>query len=136
MSPTSTSTPTSTPTPTPTPTTTATTEGSKEGHTVELTDDLKFIPESIEIEVGDTVIWKNVGTILHSVTAYEDKIPDGATYFASGGFESESAARDAFPDGAFGEGETYEHTFRTEGQYEYFCIPHEQIGMKGSVTVG
>jgi len=58
------------------------------------------------------------------VTAYEDEIPDGAAYFASGGFDAEQAANEAYPDeGSIPEGETYEHTFETTGTYEYYCIP-------------
>ncbi|MFB6122812.1 MAG: plastocyanin/azurin family copper-binding protein [Haloferacaceae archaeon] len=105
-------------------------------HTVEMTDQLKFVPAEITIAPGDTIVWKNVGTVGHSVTAYEDKIPDGAAYFASGGFDSEQAARNAYPSkGNIPGGESYEHTFETTGTYEYFCIPHEAVGMKGTVTV-
>lgn len=109
-------------------------------HTVDMTDDLVFDPDSITIAPGDTVVWDNVGNVGHSVTAYEDEIPDEATYFASGGFESEQPARSDYapgdPDsGDIAGGETYEHTFDTEGEYEYFCIPHESVGMVASVTV-
>jgi plastocyanin len=109
-------------------------------HTVEMTDGLVFEPESLTVAPGDTVVWENVGSIGHSVTGYEDEIPDGAAYFASGGFDSEQAARDAYsagnPDsGDVPGGESYEHTFETEGEYGYFCIPHEQAGMVASVTV-
>lgn len=108
--------------------------------TVDMTDDLIYDPESITVSVGDTVVWENVGSVGHSVTAYDDGVPDGATYFASGGFDSEQAARDAYsvgdPDsGDVLEGETYEHTFETAGTYEYFCIPHESAGMVGTVEV-
>ncbi|MDY6818679.1 MAG: plastocyanin/azurin family copper-binding protein [Halobacteriales archaeon] len=105
-------------------------------HTVEMTDQLVYDPEEITIAPGDTVVWKNVGSVGHSVTAYEDKIPDGASYWASGGFDSEQAARDAYPqEGNVPGGESYEHTFETTGTHEYFCIPHESVGMVGSVTV-
>lgn len=61
------------------------------------------------------------GGIGHSVTAYGDEIPDDAAYFASGGFDSEDAARDAYPDeGNIPGGESYSHTFETAGTYEYF----------------
>jgi hypothetical protein len=33
-------------------------------------------------------------------------------------------------------GATFEHTFETEGVYHYYCIPHESLGMLGSVIVG
>lgn len=105
-------------------------------NTVDMTDDLAFDPETITVSVGDTVTWDNVGTVAHTVTAYDDGIPDGADYFASGGFGSEQAARDGYPgEGTVESGETYSHTFETAGTYEYFCIPHESSGMKGTVEV-
>jgi len=107
--------------------------------TVDMTDDLAFDPEELTVTVGDTVTWENVGTVGHSVTAYEEDIPDEAEYFASGGFDSEQAARDAYsagdPDsGDVPGGESYEHTFQTAGTYEYFCIPHESA-MTGTIEV-
>jgi len=30
------------------------------------------------VSVGDTVTWTNTGSVGHSVTGYEDGIPDGA----------------------------------------------------------
>ncbi|PSQ19222.1 halocyanin [Halobacteriales archaeon QS_8_69_26] len=68
-----------------------------------------------------------------SASAQED---GGGSDWASGGFESESAARGAWDDeGVVAGGETYEHTFEVEGTYEYFCIPHEGAGMVGSIEV-
>ena len=107
-----------------------------EENVIEMIDDLEFVPDTFEVAVGETVTWENVGSVGHSVTAYEDDIPEDAEYFASGDHDSESAARDAYPDeGDIPGGETYEHTFETSGEYEYFCIPHEQAGMTGTVTV-
>ena len=106
-----------------------------ERHTVEMTDELVFDPDSITVAPGDTVVWENVGSVGHSITAYEDEIPDGADYFASGGFDSEEAARGAYPEGDIGGGGSYEHTFDATGEYGYFCIPHESVGMVGTVTV-
>jgi plastocyanin len=114
--------------------------GGGDGNTVDMTDGLVYEPETITVSVGDTVTWETVGSLGHSVTAYEDEIPEDAEYFASGGFDSEQAARDAYvpgdPDaGDVVEGETWEHTFEVAGTYEYFCIPHEQSGMVGTVEV-
>jgi plastocyanin len=100
-----------------------------------MTDDLLFVPETLTVSVGDTVTWENVGSIGHSVTAYGGEIPADAAYFASGGFESEDAARSAYPEGDIPGGETYEHTFEVAGTYGYFCIPHEMSGMKGTIVV-
>jgi plastocyanin len=100
-----------------------------------MTDGLVFDPDAITIAPGDTVEWVNVGGVGHSVTAYEDEIPADAEYFASGDFDSESAARSAYPEGDIAGGESYSHTFEVEGSYGYFCIPHEGVGMLGTVEV-
>ncbi|WP_458189052.1 plastocyanin/azurin family copper-binding protein [Haladaptatus sp. NG-WS-4] len=112
------------------------TDGGSKTRTVEMTDELTFAPERIEVEAGTTVTWENVGRVGHTITAYDGEIPDGADYFASGGFDSESAAIDGYPDaGNVPEGGTYEHTFETKGTYEYYCIPHEMNEMVGVVEV-
>jgi plastocyanin len=103
--------------------------------TVEMTDGLEFEPREVSVTVGDTVVWETVGSVAHSVTAYEADLPDGAAYFASGEFETEAAAREAYPSGgSVGQDEAYSHTFETAGEFPYFCIPHE-AGMRGTVIV-
>jgi len=114
---------------------TPTTAGAPESATAEMTDNLNFAPETVEVSVGGTVTWENVGAVAHSVTAYEDGIPEDADYFASGDFDAQAAANEAYPEeGALGEGDTYQHTFDTPGEYDYYCIPHESV-MKGTVVV-
>jgi plastocyanin len=107
-----------------------------------MTDGLVYDPDSLTVAPGDTVVWENVGEQGHSVTAYEDSIPDAAEYWASGGFDSEQAARDAYsPSGGIEDagnvpsGESWSHTFETEGVHEYFCIPHEAGQMVGQIEV-
>lgn len=109
-------------------------------HTVDMTDELVFDPDTFTIAPGDTVVWENVGTIGHSVTAYEERIPDEAEYFAAGGFDAEQPARSAYTvgDPASGDiagGDSFEHTFEVEGSYDYFCVPHESVGMIASLSV-
>ncbi|MFC6732060.1 MULTISPECIES: plastocyanin/azurin family copper-binding protein [unclassified Haladaptatus] len=105
-------------------------------HTVDMTDGLVFAPDTLTISPGDTVVWENVGNVGHSVTAYEDELPTDAAYWASGGFSSESAARSGYPQqGNVAGGESYQHRFDVEGQYGYFCIPHESTGMLGQISV-
>ncbi|WP_058996332.1 plastocyanin/azurin family copper-binding protein [Haloarcula sp. CBA1127] len=109
-----------------------------ETSTVEMTDELAYEPKKIQVEAGTTVTFENVGSIGHTVTAYEDKIPDGADYFASGGFDSLQAAKDGYSNGQEGnipKGESYEVTLETAGTYEYYCIPHEMNGMVGTIKV-
>ncbi len=97
-----------------------------------------FIPEEFETTVGSTVVWRNTSSRAHTVTAYDGGIPEAAAYFASGGYDSETAARDAW-DAELGGGldpdESYEHTFEVPGEYAYACIPHERQGMTGIVRV-
>lgn len=115
-------------------------DGGADGATVDMTDELVFDPGSVTVSVDDTVTWENTGTVGHTVTAYEDLVPSGAAYFASGGFDSESAARDGYTggeeaSGTIPEGESFSHTFETAGTHEYFCIPHESSDMVGTVEV-
>jgi plastocyanin len=116
--------------------------GGGETHTVEMTDGLAFEPDSLTVAPGDEVVFENVGEQGHSVTAYEDSIPEGADYWASGGFDSEQAARDAYSaagttadTGNVPGGESWSYTFETEGVHEYFCIPHEAGQMVGEIEV-
>lgn len=104
-------------------------------HTVRMFDSMIYDPEVITISPGDTVKWINVGAMGHSVTAYEDKIPAESPYWASGDFESENDARGDYPIGNIAKDESYSHTFDSEGEHEYFCIPHESIQMVGKVVV-
>ncbi len=106
--------------------------------TIEMNDQLEFVPRRVSISRGDTVTWETVGSLGHTVTAYGDEIPGGADFFASGGYGSEQAARDAYSSDLGGNvvsGETYKHTFEVRGEYHYFCIPHEFNGMTGWIRV-
>ena len=97
-----------------------------------------FAPETLRVDAGTTVVWKNTSTRGHTVTAYEDILPEEATYFASGGYESEAAAREAWTsdnEGLVLTSETYSHTFEIPGEYGYVCLPHEEGGMIGTIIV-
>ncbi len=75
-----------------------------------------FGPEVVRIDPGTTVTWKWTGNGgMHNVAA------------ADGSFKSELHS-DA--------GATFEHTFESEGAFEYACEPHEALGMTGAVLVG
>ena len=97
-----------------------------------------FDPTELTVAVGDTVVWANTSSRGHTVTAYGSGIPDDAEFFASGGYDSTAAARDAFGSelgGLIESGDTWSHTFEVPGEYEYLCIPHEASGMVGTVVV-
>ncbi|QIB73750.1 halocyanin [Halogeometricum borinquense] len=97
-----------------------------------------FNPSSLTVSVGDEVVWQNTSSRGHTVTAYDDRIPDDAEFFASGDYESTKAARDAFNNeigGLIDSGQSFSHTFEVPGEYQYLCIPHEAQGMVGTIIV-
>ena len=105
-------------------------------HVVEM-QAVAFEPAELTISQGDTVAWNHAGGEAHNVVAYESEIPADATYWASGGFESQDAAVEGWDNGqgAVQSGQSYVHTFETTGEHNYFCVPHEAAGMVGTVIV-
>ncbi len=85
-------------------------------------DELRFDPESVEIEAGDAVRWRweDDG---HNVKPTAQ--PDGAEWTGTPGDDSK----------LYDTGFEYTHTFDVAGEYEYVCIPHQSAGMRGSLTV-
>lgn len=75
-----------------------------------------FSPAAIMIDPGTTVIWEWTG---------------------AGGGHNVVEENEAFGDREVvaEEGHTYEHTFEEPGTYRYVCVPHDQQGMRGAVTV-
>lgn len=90
-------------------------------------DGMHFDPHVIRVTKGGTVTW-TLDSGAHTATAYHPdndsprRVPEGTDGWDSG-LLSES-------------GETFEHTFEEEGVYDYFCEPHEDKGMIGTVIVG
>jgi plastocyanin/tRNA A-37 threonylcarbamoyl transferase component Bud32 len=83
--------------------------------TITITDNA-FAPSRLTIPVGATVIWKNAGSVEHTVTA-------------EGG---------SFDSGALASGGTFQHTFTTAEPFPYFCQFHGGnggSGMAGSLLV-
>ncbi len=98
----------------------------------------EFQPAEFVVEAGDTVRWRNTGSRGHTVTAYENAIPEDAEYWASGGFDSEEAAREGWEDGEglLYFGEEYERTFEVPGEHWYVCLPHERARESDTAMVG
>ena len=89
-----------------------------------------FRPALTEIEPGDSVEF-TVENGVHSVTLYHpDNSEDGSRQLrAPEGVE-------AWDSGNIEGGGTYTATFDQAGVYDYFCRPHEDQGMVGTVVVG
>ena len=83
-----------------------------------------FIPNTLTIEVGDTVQWTGLaGTGSHNVEQVD--CPPSSTSLWNGGFRS----------GAAGTVPTFEVTFDTAGEFCYICSPHVIFNMFGTITV-
>ena len=95
---------------------------------IEMTNQLTFSPETVTIQVGSRVTWRNTSDVLHTATGDPAKavdpsnvrLPQGADPWDSGGVTA---------------GVEYSRTFDIPGEYRYFCIPHEQAGMVGTILV-
>jgi len=89
---------------------------------------LVFQPATIKVKAGQTVMWKNSSSEVHTVTAdpsvavnpKDVALPKGAKQFDSGYLNP---------------GKTYEQTFRTPGTYRYVCTLHEAQHMIGQIIV-
>jgi plastocyanin len=108
---------------------------SAEPGSVEMVQGQRFDPANITIQAGETVTWVNESDEAHTVTAYGNEIPEDATYFASGDASNETEARDSLSEGLLKSGDTFQVTLDQPGTYEYYCIPHESEGMKGTIVV-
>ena len=82
--------------------------------TVRMEDNF-FDQANITVEPGTTVTWVQSGNNPHTTTSYDGLWDSGMIEGGSGG--------------------TFSFTFEEPGTFEYFCIPHESLGMIGSVTV-
>lgn len=97
--------------------------------TVMMTDQLRFAPATVTIHVGEAVRWQNVtSAITHTVTADPGRAENPADVSLPPGAQP-------FNSGAVTPGQSFQHTFTVAGTYRYFCIPHETLGMLGTVVV-
>lgn len=78
-------------------------------------EDNYFDAKNITVEPGTTVTWVQRGQYGHTTTSYDGLWDSG---LIEGGTDG-----------------TYSFTFEEPGTYEYFCGPHEDVGMIGTVTV-
>jgi plastocyanin len=95
-----------------------------EGNTVVVGPDGQYVYEPAELTVapGESVTW-SWASANHNVVPSSQ--PDDANWSGTEGGASET----------YDDGYTYEYTFETPGTYEYYCSPHEGLGMIGTVVV-
>jgi plastocyanin len=73
----------------------------------------RFAPEKITIERGTTIEWINTGKDVHTIT-------------------DEHASWDS---GDLQPGEKFSRRFDEPGKFIYYCTPHRDIGMTGTIIV-
>jgi plastocyanin len=102
--------------------------GGAQSQTINMNDQYQFQPANLTVPRGTTITWMNTGQQQHTVTddpakaanRADGQLPNGAQPWDSGFIDA---------------GKTFTHTFDTPGQYTYFCMPHEALGMIGHITV-
>jgi plastocyanin len=75
---------------------------------------MKFIPKSLDVRVGETVLWINNTGHSHNVIA------------SDGSYKSEMLTN---------RGDKFKYTFTITGEFNYYCEPHRTMGMKGKIIV-
>lgn len=94
---------------------------------VELTSTLAFRPETVTIRQGQTVEWRNQSLLTHTVTNKAGKAADPTDVSMPAGAQHFSAEVPS--------GQVFRHAFTVPGTYRYVCLPHESLGMRGTVIV-
>jgi plastocyanin len=74
-----------------------------------LIDHFKYQPEILTVHVGDTVEWKNVDIVPHTVTAVDRKV---------------------FDSGRIVKGAAWRFTVTKKGAYDYACTLHPNMKAK------
>ncbi|MCI0596576.1 MAG: plastocyanin/azurin family copper-binding protein [candidate division Zixibacteria bacterium] len=78
--------------------------------------DFQFVPKVLVINPGDTVVWKSIQFCCDQHTS---------TRTLASGWDSGPLALNG----------TFQRAFTEGGSYEYWCTPHQPIGMIGQITV-
>lgn len=96
---------------------------------VEMTQAIRFAPDTVRVRVGDVVEWRNVSSAIgHTATL----LPQAATDPANARLPAGAAG---FDSGNIPPGGAWQHRFAVAGTYVYYCTPHETVGMVGVILV-
>ena len=89
-----------------------------------------FDPATLPIHVGDTVMWvwaSGGHSVVSGTVTGGTETPDGKFCSPS---DTNCGSIQLSDMGA-----TYQHTFTTAGSFPYYCLPHGNIGMVGTIEV-
>ena len=83
-----------------------------------------FIPNPVNIHVGDTIEWINKDSTIHTVTGIEVMVIDKTS---SGHMPDLGLKTSVFDSKILYPGDTFSQTFDQEGSYNYICIIHPYL---------
>ncbi len=117
---------------------------------------LRFVPQALTVKAGDTVTWKmDDPTEIHTVTFPSGRktppfeifrpqkqptavvanplalVPTGGTAYDGRSYYNSGIMEIITPQGV----RSYSLTFTTPGRYQYTCIVHDPVGMRGTIIV-
>lgn len=97
----------------------------------------KFDPANLTIKVGDAVEFVNVSGGPHNVQFDPAHIPQGAQAFLMRAMPNRMSPTTMSSPMMQRPNETYRISFAGApvGTYSLFCLPHQALGMKGTLTV-
>jgi plastocyanin len=79
----------------------------------QILEDKAFQPNPINIKGGNMVTWVNDDTVTHTVT--------------SGTGPNDPNVGSQFDSGLLAPGQTFAHTFKLSGEFNYFCQLHPSM---------
>ena len=74
--------------------------------------DKAFSPNNMKVKVGNTIVWTNDDSTIHTVTSGSPNTPDAGQVFDSGLTSLISPSK------------TFSHKFTSPGEFSYFCRLH------------
>ena len=97
----------------------------------------KFDPAALTIKVGDVVEFVNVSGGPHNVQFDPAHIPEGGQAFLMRAMTNRMSPTQMSSQMMQRPNEVYRISFAgaPAGTYNFFCLPHQALGMKGTLTV-
>jgi plastocyanin len=106
---------------------------------------MRFLPSNLVVHTGDSVEWTNHDPETpHTITFGQEPaggplgafLPSGAAVPGHVTLSSPTeSANSGFVGASFPFGPSFTATFASPGTYHFFCSLHDDLGMKGTITV-
>lgn len=120
--------------PAPAPAPVAATGTTHEVQMIQEGTEYKYVPAALTIRTGDVVVFKSVSGGLHNVQFEVGKVPEGALAILNAAIPNRQGDMSSELVDAGGS-VTISFAGAPAGDYDYFCLPHQTMGMKGKITV-